>query len=130
MSIAPNYIVEGASFDLVATATSAAVRPITVNVTLRSSENNNFLATASRGPQTIDIQAGATKGLISIISQADGVAGNKGLIYAQLNAGSGYSLPEAAGDQLVLLTVLESLPEVSISAPTQVKEDVGRLPLR
>ena len=99
LSIAPNYITEGDSFDLVATATPAPVRPITVNVTLGSTESNNFLVSASQGAQTIDIQVSQTSGKISITSQADGTTGNKGLIYALLNNGSGYSLPVDSGDR-------------------------------
>ena len=42
LSIAPNYIGEGDSFNLVATATPPAVLPITVNVTLSSTDSDAF----------------------------------------------------------------------------------------
>ena len=86
----PNYIKEGASFSLVATASHPPTNRTTVNVDLTSDANNNFLASSSRGTQTIVIEPNERTGMISITSQADGSPGNRGLITAELEAGSGY----------------------------------------
>ena len=45
----PNYIKEGASFDLVANASHPPTSLTTVNVVLSSDEDNNFLVLGSRG---------------------------------------------------------------------------------
>ena len=119
LSISPNYITEGDSFDLVATATPAAVLPITVNVTLSSSDSDNFLATGSRGAQTITIEAGQETGKISITSQADGTADNSGIITAQIrNWKSDIVVRQHPADQMTSVAVLDALPVVSISAPS------------
>ena len=122
LSIAPNYIGEGDSFNLVATATPPAVLPITVNVTLSSTDSDIFLASGSRGAQTITIEAGQTTGETSITSQADGTADNSGTITAQLETGNRYTRPATPADPSVV--VLDALPVVSISAPAKVSENL------
>ena len=59
---APNYIAEGDSFNLVATASPAPTSLKTIDVNLTSDENNNFLASGSRGPLQIEIQPNETTG--------------------------------------------------------------------
>ena len=106
---APNYIEEGESFNLVATASGAVIRATTVNVTLSSDSNDTFLARGSRGAQTIWIAAGETTGSTLISSLARGNSLDKGTITAQLETGSGYTRPAAAGDQMASVVTLENL---------------------
>ena len=81
---APNYIAEGNTFILVATASHAPTSLTTIDVNLSSDENNNFLTSASRDSQTIQIQPNQMEGMITLTSQADGTSGNRGLITAEL----------------------------------------------
>ena len=113
--LSPNYIKEGASFNLVARASHPPENQITVNVTLSSDANNNFLVPSSRGSKTLVIQPNQQTGTISITSQADGTTGNRGLIMAELNSGSGYFTSGVASENMTSVVVLETLPVVSIS---------------
>ena len=121
LSIAPNYILEGDSFDLVASATPHPVRPITIDVNLYSDLSDGFLVSESRGPQTITIPANQRTGSISITSQADGTADNSGIITAELETGDDYTRPADPDDQSTTVGVLESYPVVSISTPSQIQ---------
>ena len=128
---APNYIEEGESFNLIATASpNAPIRATTINVTLSSDSNNTFLAVGSRGAQTIQIAAGQTTGSTSIATLFNGNSLEKGTITAQLETGNGYTRPATAGDQMTSIVALESLPEISMSVVnSQVREDVGTFDL-
>ena len=65
-------------------------------------------------------------GMLSITSQADGTADNRGLITAELQVGTGYLIAEAIDERSTSVVVLETLPVVSISVTeTQVKENIG-----
>ena len=73
LSIEPNYIARGATFNLVATATPAPIRTTSVKVNLTSEPqtypiNNRYLLEAFRGEQTIEIAANAMRGQIPITS--------------------------------------------------------------
>ena len=127
----PNYIKEGASFNLVAKASHPPISLTTVNVVLSSDEDNNFLVLGSRGEKTIQIQPNQSSGMISITSQADGTTGNQGLITADLASGSGYFTSGVASENMTSVVILESLPVVSISVDnSQVKENVNSFELK
>ena len=126
----PNYIKEGASFDLVATASHPPTNLTTVNVELSSDANNNFLASGSRGAKTIEIRPNQRSGMISITTQADGTIGNRGLITAELASGAGYFTSGVASENMTSVVVLETLPVVSVSVTnSQVKENIGTFEL-
>ena len=127
---APNYIEEGESFNLVATASGTTIRATAINVTLSSDSNDTFLESGSRGAQTIRIAAGETSGFTSITSLAGGNSLNKGTITAQLETGSGYTRPVIPADQMTSVVTLESKPVISMSVVNpQVREDVGTFEL-
>ena len=68
--------------------------------------------------------------MISITSQADGETGNRGLITAELESGSGYFTSGVASENMTSVVVLEVLPVVSISvASSKVEESVGKFKL-
>ena len=123
----PNYIKEGATFDVVATASHLPDNLTSVNIVLASDDNNNFLAFGSRGAKTIEIHPNQKTGKIAVSSRADGEFGNRGLITAELISGSGYLISSSRKvNRTSVVVVLETLPIVSISVPqTQVREDAG-----
>ena len=127
LSIAPDYIFEGDSFDLVATASKKLLRPITVNVTLSSTLTNGFLTNESQGAKTIEIPVTETKGSIEVLSKSDVKTGSNGItgsITATLETGTSYTRP---AEFTTKVGVIEAFPLVSISAPELVEEDDGMI---
>ena len=138
LSIEPNYIARGATFNLVATATPAPIRTTSVKVNLTSEPqtypiNNRYLLEAFRGEQTIEIAANATRGQIAITSTpvdlnpSDGIVDDSdAIINATLQADSNYSIPSETALLTEKVGVLGTLPEVSISTRNlYVREDAG-----
>ena len=125
LSIEPNYILAGESFDLKATATETLIRPVKVRVDLFSSLSNNFLALYYPGIKILDIPVDETSATLSVRSRAAEVSGVDGIITARLLSVTGFTRPTSAPDHSVTVGVLESYPVVSLSAPARVSEDVA-----
>ena len=140
LSIEPNYVERGETFNLVATATPAPIRTTSVIVDLTSEPqtypiNNRYLLEAFRGEQTIEIAANATRGQLAITSTpvdlnpSDGdIENSDAIINATLQADSNYSIPSETADRTERVGVLGTLPELSISTRNlYVKEDAGNI---
>ena len=127
LSIEPNYILAGGTFDLKATASQTLIRPIEARVDLYSSVGSIFLAPDSRGVKVITIPVDKTSATLSLTSRDAGISGVDGIITARLLNVTGFIRSDSAPDHSVTIGVLKNYPTVSVTAPAQVREDAGTI---
>ena len=129
-----NYVVEGGTATFTLTSTGAggsAVLPSTdkpINV-LFSANNNDFIAASETRlmktePITMTGQPTASISLETASADPSGI--DFGVITATLMDGDGYVLSSTETDRVASITLLDRLPEISITAIDPVDEMTGQ----
>ena len=118
---------EGDTFEVKLKASEPLIKSVTGRVDLTSTNGNNFLPPAFRGLQFISIPANATSATLSVRTQTDDSLQNNGIVTARLTTVTGIELSASALPQTAQVGVLDNYPVVSVTAATQVREDVGTI---
>ena len=113
-------VTEGTAATFTLTATPAPAGNLTVTVTV--TDSGNFIAGAA--PTTVTIAASATEATLTVLTMADSIDEENGMITAMVTTGAGYMVG-TGNTASVTVNDDDALPMLAIDSPSVAEGDAG-----